>query len=462
MGRNEMKNSDFFLRKYIFVVLIPIFLYTNVVALEWSEASKIVASERGSSDEFGKSVAIFGDYAIVGAWHEDEDEENTLSRPGSAYIFKKNSTKWEFLQKIVAPDRAAEDMFGFAVAMSDNYAVIGAYGEEEDANGLNTESSCGSAYIFARSGTTWSFLQKIVPSDRVYNEGGGGSFGWSVGISGEYIIVGAKSQIYYVDGSPDYSAGAAYIFKNSAGIWEQEEKIVATNREGGDVFGDSVSISGDYAVVGSYFDGEDASENNPLSSSGSAYIFVRNGTAWSLATKIVASDRADHASFGYAVAISGEYIIVGANGEDLDALGENHEGNAGAAYLFKNTLGTWQEVQKIVASNRYAGNNFGRAVSISGDYAIVGAPFHYGGSVYIFKNTANIWTEKQAIVGSDTALNDYFGSSVSISGKSAIVGAYGDDVASTPEDPAKYTAGAAYVFENMIVFNPALIQYLLD
>ncbi|MFO7447716.1 MAG: T9SS type A sorting domain-containing protein [Ignavibacteriaceae bacterium] len=453
-------------------IFILISCSQSIKAQDWDQLIKIAASDRAADDSFGYSVSISGDYAIVGAYQEDEDAAggNTLSDAGSAYIFYNNSGTWELVQKITASDRAEGDNFGFSVAISGDYAIVGAYQEDEDVAGGNTLFKAGSAYIFHNnSGTSWTQVQKIVASDRAADD----RFGYSVSISGDYAIVGA----YFEDedaagGNTLRFAGSAYIFYNNSGTsWTQVQKIVASDRAEDDIFGFSVSISGNYAIVGAYLEDEDAAGGNTLFSAGSAYIFYNNsGTSWTQVQKITASDRAVADNFGYSVSISGDYAIVGAFREDEDAAGENTLNSAGSAYIFHNNTVSWIQVQKIAASDRAEIDNFGYSVSISGDYAIVGAYFEdedaaggnnvfNAGSAYIFNNNSGTsWTQVQKIVASDRALSDIFGYSVSISGDYAIVGAYQED-----EDAAGGNtlniAGSAYIFGNMANLPVELISF---
>ena len=414
--------------------------------------TKIVASDREANDRFGYSVAISGNYAIVGANGEDPDASgNVRYNAGSAYIFERTSGTWSQKQKIVASDRYHNDFFGISVAISGNYAIVGAYGEDHDENDEVFLSSAGSAYIFERdTDGSWNEVQKIVASDREADD----RFGYSVAISGNYAIVGANNEDPDASGNVKYNAGSAYIFERTSGTWSQKQKIVASDRQADDQFGYSVAISGNYAIVGAYTEYHDASGDNPLDRAGSAYIFERTNGSWSQKQKIVASDREADDQFGYSVAISGNYAIVGAYYEDHDASGNVGLGDAGSAYIFeRDTDGSWIQKQKIVASDREADDEFGRSVAISGNYAIVGAynedhdssgnvGLGDAGSAYIFeRDTDGSWIQKQKIVASDREADDRFGISVAISGNYAIMGAH-------YEDPGGINAaGAAYIFE---------------
>jgi len=235
---------------------------------------KIVADDRGANDEFGECVSISGDNIIVGAWFEDEDEDglNTLSYAGSAYLFSKNRDgpdNWGQQKKIVASDRASGDRFGCAVSISGDYAVIGAHTEDEDASGGNTVSGAGSAYIFYKdhgSPGNWGEVKKIVASDRsVYD-----FFGEAVCISGDNIIVGAFEDDDDANGSnPLAEAGSAYIFNRNEGgenNWGEVNKIDAHNRSDVDNFGETVSITDEFAIAGSRWIG---------TSGGDTYLFQK-------------------------------------------------------------------------------------------------------------------------------------------------------------------------------------------
>ena len=431
------------------------------------QLQKLVASDRASDDNFGYSVNISGNYAIVGAYLKDENANNPnrIRDAGAAYIFEQDSStgKWKEVQKLVASDRALGDHFGFSVTISDNYAIVGAHLEDEDATGSNTVAAAGSAYIFERNDSTgkWKEVQKIVASDREV----GDQFGNSVSIFGNYVIVGAHEEDDDAnDTNSVATAGSAYIYKrdSSTDSWIQVQKIVASVREVGDQFGTSVSISGNYAIVGAHEEDDDANDSNKAGDAGSAYIFERDSStgSWKEVKKIVASDRGSGAHFGWSVSISGSYAIVGARHEGKDAHNANYTLGAGAAYIFERNSSTdnWKEVQKIVASDRASIDRFGWSVSISGGYAIVGAPWDdedmnntilasYG-SAYIFErnSVSGKWKEVQKIVASVRAWNDYFGYAVSISDNHVLVGVYREDEDETDSNIIT-DAGAAYIFE---------------
>ena len=366
----------------------------KVDVASFEEIKKIQASDKEAGDYFGTSVAMSGDYIVAGAYSEDPDN---VSNAGAAYVFKRvNDTTVTEIAKIQATDPEVGDNLGNSVDISGDYIVAGA--SEEDTG----FSNAGAAYVFKRfNDTTVTQIAKIQATDKAEDN----FFGYSVAISGDYIVAGAFDA--------DSSTGAAYVFKrvNDTTV-TQIAKIQASDKEAGDFFGQAVAISGDYIVVGA--NGEDTGG----SMAGAAYVFKRvNDTTVTEIARIQASDREANDYFGYSVAISGDYIVVGANGEDTGGSA------AGAAYVFKRVNDTTvTEIARIQASDREANDKFGTSVAISGGYIVVGAlsedtGANGAGAAYVFKieNDTTV-TEIKKIQASDPGVMDFFGTSVTISG----------------------------------------------
>ena len=387
---------------------------------DWPQQAKLLASDGDVDDHFGESVSVDGEYAIVGAHWDDP----CGPRSGSAYIFHWNGTQWIQQQKLMGSDIDNGDRFGTSVSINGDYALVGAI----SGTGMPGWST-GTAYIFYRSGTTWLQQVKLVPSGPkdVY------FFGESVSINADYAIVGASG----ADANGLVNSGSAYIFKRSGASWTEQAKLTASDYTPHKYFGNSVSISGDYVIVGAYEDYEKGTN------AGAAYIFKRSGNIWSEVVKLTALTTGSHDWFGYSVFLSGDYAIVGAY------LDDNPKGsNAGSAYIFKRSGASWTEQAKLTASDGDWSDWFGYSVSLSGDYAIVGAydrtseKGEYAGSAYIFKRSGNTWSEVLKLTGSDGATWDVFGYSVSISSDYAIVGAHNDDDKGT-------NSGSAYMFKHV-------------
>ncbi|MEO1054418.1 MAG: T9SS type A sorting domain-containing protein [Bacteroidota bacterium] len=453
------------INKSIFFTIILLVSCQTAFAQPETELQKLIANDRASTDFFGYSVSIDGDYAIVGAFNEDEDATggNTLGNAGSAYIFKRTSDGfWQQEAKLVASDRNSGDFFGSSVSINGDYAIVGASNEDEDATGGNTASTAGSAYIFERTANgTWAETAKLVASDRATSD----LFGDAVSIDGDYAIVGARAEDQDADGGNFLdNAGSVYVFKRASdGTWNEITKLVASDRAPFDNFGASVAIDGNYVVVGANFEDEDVNGGNTADEAGAAYVFERaNDGTWTEVAKLVASDRAMNDFFGFPVSISGDRVVVGAHQEDEDAVGENRLSRSGSAYIFERSAdGTWQQTAKLVASDRGAADFFGISVGISGDYVVIGAfeseDEAIGGSVgaaYVFELSADgDWTESKKLIASDRAEDDEFGFAVAIDRSNVFIGANREDEDENNDNTAN-AAGSVYVFELPMTQDP--------
>ncbi len=261
----------------------------------WVDLEKILAADGAGGDWFGMSVAISGDYAIVGASHDDDKGTDS----GSAYVFHRiGANTWDAGTRILADDGAAGDEFGDGVAISGDYAIVGAFLDDDKGD------ASGSAYIFHRTGTnTWDAGTKITASDGAPTDW----FGRAVAISGDYAIVGVR----YDDDGFD-STGSAWVFhRTGTNTWDEGTKITASDGDTTDRFGISVAISGEHAIIGAYCDDDKGTD------SGSAWVFHRTGTnTWDAGTKITPADGATGDTFGVHVAISGEHAIIAALHDD--------------------------------------------------------------------------------------------------------------------------------------------------
>ena len=273
-----------------------------------------------------------------------------------------SNNTWSQTAKLTASDAALEDFFGYSVSISGDKAIVGAHGNDD------AISNSGSAYIFSLSNNTWSQTAKITASDAALED----FFGYSVAISGDKVIVGA-----FGDDDNYANSGSSYIYVLTNGTWAQVAKLTAADAAASDSFGQSVSISGDKAIVGARFNDDNGAN------SGSAYIFELTNGTWTQVVKLTAADAAAYDSFGESVSISGNKAIIGAYGDD------DNGSNSGSAYIFELTNGTWAQVEKLTAADAAADDYFGYSVSISGDKAIVGSfsNDHNGtdsGAVYFF------------------------------------------------------------------------------
>jgi len=356
-------------------------------------------------DIFGFSVSVSGDTLVIAAPGFSTPGGQNV---GAAYVFVRSGTTWTQQQTLLASDGAELDSFGWSVSVSGDTAVVGANLDDTPAG------ETGSAYVFVRSGTTWTQQQKLVPSDGE----SGDEFGRSVSVSGDTVVVGA-----FADFTAGGLTGSAYVFERSGTIWTQQQKLLASDGAPDDRFGYSVAASGDTVVVGAH--GDDTTG----SLSGSAYVFVRSGTTWTEQQKLLASDGATEDGFGWSVAASGETVVIGAPFDDLP-IGRR----VGSAYVFVRTGTTWTQEQKLLASDGAALDDFGEPVSVSGDTVVVGSPGaetpagEEVGAAYVFVRSGTTWSEQQKLLAPDGESFDFFGQSVSVSVDTVVVAAPLDDV----------------------------------
>jgi ELWxxDGT repeat protein len=393
------------------------------------------------SEGFGNSVAISGNLMIIGAYLTDLHGTNS----GAAYLFERSASGlWQQIARLAPDDGAANDWFGFSVAISGNLAVIGALFDDSAAG-----NDAGSAYVFERNANNllqWTQVAKLVAADAQ----GDDHFGYSVAVSGDTVIVGAWQEDGASDASPE--AGAAYVFERNLGganAWGQAKKLTATTPVSGDRLGSAVALDGDIAVVGAPF-ADDAGND-----AGAAYIFERNQggvNQWGFVKQLrpiadAGESNAVGDNFGVAVSLSGARVLVGAPGDEQ---GNNIDASIdlGSAYLFERDRGgvaNYGVVSKLQASDRGRGDRFGSSVALSGDRLVVGARTAAQGTAYLFEQHANNldqWTELERLA--PPSQDDHFGWSVAISSGRALVGANFNLVAGREDAQEK-----VYLFEGL-------------
>jgi FG-GAP repeat len=373
----------------------------------WTQQQKLVASDAAQGDNFGNSVSVYGDAAVIGAYRDDDIADSS----GAAYVFVRSGNTWNEQQKLTASDGAQAAYFGSSVALYSGSILVGAPNDNEIA------SQSGAVYVFSQSGSSWTQQQKLTAADGAF----GDSFGRSVALSGEIALVSALSD------EKGNNSGSVYAFASAGGSWTEQDKFLPSGVSAiGDDFGRSVSLFGDTALVGAKRDTWQV---------GSAYVFVRSGSVWSMQQELMASDGQANDNFGWSVSLYGDTALVG-------AWADNDMGNAsGSAYVFVRDGNTWTEQQKLTASDGATTDFFGFSLSVYGDTALVGAVRDdgYVGSAYVFVRTDTTWSEQQKLTASDGATGDEFGQSVSLHGDVALVAAHGDDDMGS-------NSGAAYVF----------------
>jgi len=383
-------------------------------AQSWTQQAKLTASDGAAGDLFGYRVALSGNTIVVGSRNDADAGADT----GSVHVYARFGTAWVQQQKLLASDAASLDYFGSSLAIDGDTIVAGAYGNDD----VGTDS--GSAYVFVRTGGTWTQQAKLTASDA----GSGDYFGFSASISGDTAIIGAPR-----DNPVGSASGSAYVFTRAGGIWTQQQKLAASDAAATDQFGSAVSVSGDTAAVGAEFD-DDAG-----TSSGSAYVFVRTGSIWTEQQKLTASDSAAGDQFGHSLGIADDAVVIGAVFDD--GVGDA----SGSAYVFRRSTSVWSQEVKLTPSDAAAGDAFGISVAIEQDRVTVASIFadfagDNSGAGYVFSRVGAGWIEEARLASTELALGDRLGSSISIRGDTIVAGAREDDDAGTD-------SGSAYVFQ---------------
>ncbi len=354
---------------------------------------------------------------------------------------------------VKASNTGAGDQFGAGVAIFGDTLVVGAPKEDSDATGVNGDEAndnapdSGAAYVFTRTNGVWTQQAYLKAS----NAQGGDSFGYSVAIAGDTLVVGAPSEDgggTGTTGDPTdngvANSGAAYVFVRKNGAWTEQAYLKASNPDSLDLFGLSVAIFGDTIVVGARNeDGDSTGVNGPNTNaavnSGAAYVFVRKGATWSPQAYLKASNTGPSDAFGSSVAISKDTIVVGAFREDSAATGVDGDGSsngandAGAAYVFVRKGTTWSQQAYLKASNTGANDFFGQSVAICGETLIVGAPLEssnangvggdesddsapQAGAAYVFVRSGTTWSQQAYLKEANSVAGDGFGGAVAIAG----------------------------------------------
>ncbi len=376
----------------------------------YGHETKIAADDRASYDDFGSSVSLDGDLLAVGAPGDDGEA-------GSVHIFEHNevgTNSWNQIIKLVPEGEISGDLFGNSVSIDGDNLVVGAFHDGD------TSVLAGSAYIFSRNhggDNQWARVIKLNHDDQ-----NGGYFGQSVSMSGDIVAIGAPH--------PSTVRSAVFIYsRNEDGEnnWGRVQKITLEGDETVPYFGESVSLNGNYLLVGASWSDDNGTW------SGAAYLYSRNlggEDNWGLLTKLISDDAASGDYFGKAVSISGDHLVIGALNDDDNGF------DSGSAYVFSRNQGgidNWGQVTKLTPEGEQINAHFGDSVAIYGDVVAVGVPNDadfWAGTVYIFfrhQGGENNWGQLEKISPDDGRLGDQFGTSVAIDGQYLATGAPWND-----------------------------------
>lgn len=314
----------------------------------WVQQQKLTAIDGAAGDNFGSSVSISGNYIVVGV---PGDDTSPYVNVGSVYIFFYNGNTWVQQQKIIPSGSTGNDQAGNSVCIDGNRLIVGAY----QADVIVANDNRGAAYIYQYNGLNWGFIQKLTASDGNLHDW----FGYSVSIEGNKAVVGA-----FQDDGAQQDQGSAYIFSFNVTTWVEYQKLNSSNAAAFGHFGCSVSISGNWVIIGA------PDEITPYGNAdGATYCYYFNGALWVMQQRITADDQSNAAAnFGVSVIISGNYAIIGA--DHFFVSGEDR----GAAHIYQNIGGGWKPLQKITDPGGLAGDDFGFSCGLDDKRFLIGAP----------------------------------------------------------------------------------------
>ena len=385
------------------------------------DAAQALHASPTTSDSLGSSIDVDRDTMIVGA--NGYDPSGKINA-GAAVIFRWAGASWVEEARIVASDGVAGDRFGQSVAIQGNTAVVGAY-----LHSLSGKSGAGAAYVFERTGTTWTQVAKLTAADSA----AGDNFGIDVDLDANTVLVGAwfKNGLFAQQGS-------AYVFTRSNGAWSQQARLTDVGGSASDWFGNSVALEGDTAVVGA------PADDLIFSDRGTAHVFTRSGSTWTKRTTLDPGLGGASDFFGQSVSIHNGSIAVGAPGSDISP-----GGNEGAVYVFTGSGASWPLQQKLSHPAPLPNHSMGSAVAIRGDTVASGLPNFDGivgtnqGLGITFTRTGTSWAAGEHFSVNEAQAGASLGTSIAMSDEYVAAGA------SSYSRPGFGFAGASYALRRI-------------
>jgi hypothetical protein len=303
---------------------------------EWIEEAKLIPSTPQAQARFGASgISVYENRTVVGAERDNQDF-------GGAYVFKRDGEAWIEEAKLQASDGNFGDRFGYAVAIYEDYAAVGALDDSDIGYGI------GSVYIFRRNGDTWTEETKLIPSDGMEYD----RFGASLDMEGDYMVIGAPGNTN--------EPGSAYVYKKTGEEWQEMAHLFPPAGVENNNFGSRVAISAGKIIASIRYE---ASQTAPLL--GAAYIFRQEGNEWVEEALLLPFDNTTNDDY---------YCFSVDIKDDIAAFTLPGEHNSGRIFVFQYNGNTWEEKTIITPSNQNNYDQFGRSMVINGQYLITGAP----------------------------------------------------------------------------------------
>ncbi len=425
------KHRSFFPAYIVLLILflVPVGLVYGAPPV--SMQTKLFADDAFKDSGFGWAVAIDSDTAVVSAF---ADYDNT----GAVYVYARTNSGWQQVSKLTASDGMGGDYLGISIAVSGDTVVVGA-ALDDNAGGTDA----GAVYVFVKPQGGWPDVKNEDFKLTAPDSGAGRGFGGAVALKGNTLVVGAPGK------DDSVMPGEVFVYEGSASTWNLKATLSVADLGGTDSYGTALGFDGNTIAVGAF--GKDNSK-------GVVYVYHKPAAGWSnkdYDALLGADDGTENNYFGGSIAVDGDTILVGANGDDSGG-----GRKSGSAYVFKRVGENWQQKTKLIASDSRPNDNFGYSVALAGDRAVVGAS-HFSDatsdSIYIFIRSGTSWAELGKLSDPDDKAESKFGTAVAIDEGATVVigGAFGADVGT---DRAGKDAGAAYLFELAAPVNLALVK----
>lgn len=380
------------------------------------EEARLAAIGAGSVDQFGASVAVREDTAVIGA----PDAVTQQVQAGAAFVFTRSGTTWVESQRLEPSNVQLGMGFGTSVAIDGDTIVVGA-----PAGALRA-----AAYVFVHDGTNWVEQAELIKPDELV-----AAFATNVALDGDTILIGAYYSRYASPGVKFCFSGSAHVFQRTGTTWTDTQTLLASDAACSNYFGKFVALSDGTALIGDR-------SGVSVYRSGSGYVFTESGGVWTEQQKLGPTDPYAY-GFGEAIAIDGDRAIIGAPWDDTLCPTSSGCDN-GSAYSFRRIGTAWVEQERIMPSDAGAGAYFGNSIALTATTAVIGALYDddlgtRSGSGYAFRWNGSSWSEEEKLVPSGAGPQTRIGKAVAVAGDTVLLGA--------EDGPAGANAGSAYAFQ---------------
>lgn len=416
-------------------ILLIILLNNNIISQTLKFKEKLFLPDSSNAYSFGKEIQIFENNSFIASSTNIFIRNGKIENNGGVYnIEKDKSDKWIIKQFIQSNDYNKSDQFGESIRVEKDFLYITAYEQDTDENNQDSINNSGAVYIFIKDSTNnWIQNQKIVPKNRFENL----TFGSSIELKNNFLFIGARNQKNKIFNN---ESGLVYVFrKDENNIWIEYQILKASDQNGENNFGRSVSCDNNFLFVGTQFTKYSEKKKKYILNS-SVYIFKLSKNGFWEETQILIPNEIDN-YFGENIIVKNNCAIISARFSDFDTTNNNFIPTSGLVYIFKcDSIDKWILIQKITANDRGRLSEFGNSIKMYDSLLLIGAVGNQTdensrhqetdtGAAYLFKLDNNgYWQQIKKIVAFDRNVCDKFGYKVEMDKKHVLITAISDDL----------------------------------